>query len=236
MTWSILNASSWLEASPSQGALATGATTNVKVSLTAAAADLDDGTYLAVVTFTNWNSQVAQSVPFTLQVSQSLVQNGGFETGDFTGWTLVGDTTSAGTIYNDVQSSTVYPSLAHSGNYFAFLGDTQLATLSQTLATVPGANYLLSFWLDNPTNGAPEAFLVNWIVSGAVTNTLYDVTSPPVLAWTNLQYFVTASSPNTVLQFGAQNGPFGFGLDDVSVTPSFQLPTTIWWRVKICCE
>jgi len=35
---------------------------------------------------------VGQSETFTLQIGQSIVKNGGFETGDFTGWTMVGNT------------------------------------------------------------------------------------------------------------------------------------------------
>ena len=165
------------------------------------------------------NSQLAQEAPFTLLAGQSVVQNGGFETGQFTGWTLVGDTTDGTNIYNAVGNSNDFPASVHSGNYGAFLGDTKVATLSQTLATVPGEVYLLSFWLDNPTNGSPEEFFVNWLVKGAPTRTLYRVTSPPVLPWTNLQYLLTATSTNPVLQFAAVNTPFGFGLDDVSVTP-----------------
>ena len=219
LTWSLLGLPSWLSGSPAQGTLPAHGATNVAVSLTTAANSLDAGNYSAVITFTNWNSHVTQQMPFALQTGQSIVQNGGFETGDFSGWTLVGDNTSGMTVYTAVESASNNPLVVHSGNYGAFLGDTKLATLSQSLPTLPGAAYLLSFWLDNPTNGANEQFLVNWIINGTTTNTLYDVSSPPVLAWTNLEYIVTAAGSNSVLQFGAENEPFGFGLDDVSVTP-----------------
>jgi hypothetical protein len=185
--------------------------------LTAAANNLAVGTYIASLKFTNWNSHIAQTVPFTLSIVESLVANGGFETGDFTDWTLVGNgIVSQGpfgsTIYNAVESSNSYPSVVHSGSYGAFLGDTQLATLSQTLATIPGENYLLSFWLDNTTSGSGQRFQASW--NGSV---LYNVTNPPAFSWTNLQFIVTASGSSTVLQFGAENNPAYFGLDDVSV-------------------
>ena len=108
------------------------------------------------------DTHIAQSESFTLQIGQSLVQNGGFETGDFTGWTLVGNTI----VYNWRGNSTVYDAVedaasgydvVHSGTYGAFLGDDQLATLSQSLTTVAGQNYLLSFWLDNPVSGSVQA-------------------------------------------------------------------------------
>ena len=37
--------------------------------------------------------------------------------------------------------------------------------------------------------------------------------------WTNLQFIVTATGPNTVLQFGGQDDPAYLALDDVSVQP-----------------
>jgi hypothetical protein len=107
----------------------------------------------------------------------------------------------------------------HSGAYGAFLGDIQIATLSQTLNTFPGQGYLLSFWLANPVSGSGQQFLVNWNTNSTSTNRIYYLTSPPVLHWTNLTMVVTATDTNATLQFGAQNDPDGFGLDDVTLTP-----------------
>jgi len=105
----------------------------------------------------------------------------------------------------------------HSGTYGAFLGDTNLATLSQTLPTTPGQNYVLSFWLTNPEAGTNQQFSVNWSPDGGSSGQLYYITNPPVLPWTNLTFTVTATSTNATLAFGAENPPDGFGLDDVSV-------------------
>jgi hypothetical protein len=85
LTWSIVNSASWLEATPTNGVLAAYATTNVTVGLSAAADDLAAGIYTANMTFTNWTTHIAQGESFSLQIGQSLVDNGGFETGDFTG-------------------------------------------------------------------------------------------------------------------------------------------------------
>jgi Pro-kumamolisin, activation domain len=219
LTWSIINTSSWLQVSSTSGTLAAGSSSEVAASLNVATADnLSVGTYSSNLKFTNWNSHIAQTVPFALNIVQSLVANGGFETGDFTDWIFVGNgIVSQGpfgsTIYNAVENSSSYPSVVHSGSYGAFLGDTQLATLSQTLATIPGENYLLSFWLDNTTSGSGQRFQASWNVS-----VLFNVINPAAFSWTNLQFIVTASSSSTVLQFGAENDPAYFGLDDVSVT------------------
>jgi hypothetical protein len=225
LSWSVQATSAWLQVSSGGGTLAAGSTTSLIVSLTAAANNLAVGNYTANVLFSNRNSYATQAVPFTLNVAQSLVQNGDFETGDFSNWTLVGNTIvttpSGTTIYNAVEDFASYPLTVHNGNYGAFLGDTQLATLSQTLATVPGEIYLLSFWLDSPTNGTIQQFQVKW--NG---NILYNVLNPTAFSWTNLQFLVTAAANSTVLQFAAENDPAYFGLDDISVThipaPKFQ--------------
>jgi len=221
LSWSVINTSSWLQVSSASGTLSARSSASVTASLTAAANSLAVGTYGFSLKFTNWNSQVAQIIPFSLTGLSSLVQNGGFETGDFTSWTLVGDGTVWGPfgsdIYDAVENSSSYPSVVHSGSYGAFLGDTQLATLSQKLTTIPGENYLLSFWLDNPTGGSVQSFQASW--NGG---SLYNIANPPAFSWTNLQFIVTAASSSTVLEFGAENDPAYFGLDDVVVT---HLPT-----------
>jgi subtilase family serine protease len=228
-TWSVTSTSTWLQVSSSGGTLVPGSTTSLMASLTAASKTLALGNYTANLLFSNWNSHVTQTVPFSLNVVQSLVLNGDFETGDFSNWTLVGNTvvtTPFGTtVYNAVEDLTSYPLTVHTGNHGAFLGDIQLATLSQTLATVPDEIYLLSFWLDNPTNGTTQQFQVSW--NG---NTLYNIFNPPAFSWTNLQFLVRATATSTVLRFAAENDPAYFGLDDISVThvpsPKFQTATS----------
>jgi hypothetical protein len=163
----------------------------------------------------------------------SIIQNGGFETGNFNGWTLAGNGIIGNTTYNAVVSAGSFSgnsgtNFIHSGTYGAFLGDTQIATLSQTLNTFPGQGYLLSFWLDNPTNGSGQQFLVNWNTNSPGVSRIYDLTNPPVLPWTNITLVVTATGTNTTLQFGAENYPDGFGLDDITVTP---IPATLFQTV-----
>ncbi|HEY5041381.1 MAG TPA: protease pro-enzyme activation domain-containing protein [Verrucomicrobiae bacterium] len=208
LNWSLINTSSWLNASPASGTLTAGEQTTVTANLTSAASSLSAGTYTASLVFSNQNGWTI-SLPFSLHPGP-LVQNGGFETGDFTGWTL-----SASSTYNIVSSS---GSLVHSGSYGAAFGQyPSLGYLSQTLTTSPGQHYLISLWLDNPNNhygATPNQFQVQW--NGT---TLLNWVNVPYIGWTNLQYVVTATGPSTVLQFGFEDTPYYLGLDDVSVTP-----------------
>src|SRR5262249_2874481 len=66
------------------------------------------------------------------------ITNGGFETGNFTGWTQGGTTGNTGVAANT----------PHTGTFAAFLGPVGSdGTLSQNVATTPGQQYVLSFWL-----------------------------------------------------------------------------------------
>jgi hypothetical protein len=150
---------------------------------------------------------VATPVPVYL----GLVENGGFETGDFTGWDLFGGDTKDNFVTNTVSGV-----LPHSGAYFTVLGSfgTNLSYLSQTLATTAGEAYLLSLWLNSPDGLGPNEFLVSW--NGTI---LFSETNIPALGWTNLQFVVSATGGNTVLEFGFRDDPSFLGLDDISVYP-----------------
>lgn len=155
----------------------------------------------------------------------SIIQNGGFETGNLNGWTLTGNGTIGPSIYNGVVNAGSFTdgsatNFIHSGTYGAFLGDSpQIGTISQTLNTFPGQGYLLSFWLANPTSGSVQQFLVSWNTNSPAVNQIYYLTYPPVLPWTNITFVVTATGTNTTLAFGARNDPQGFGLDDITLMP-----------------
>jgi hypothetical protein len=226
VNWGILNTSAWFNVSPSTGSLAPGAQTNVTFIIATAATNLMDGFYTNILLVTNLTSQYVQ--PVTGILSVMIVQNGGFETGDFSDWTLVGNGGNPFSLQNGVvdanyegNGNNTSVEFVHSGAFGAALGDTKIATLSQTLPTVPGRKYLLSFWLDNPVSGAGEQFLVNWNTNHTVTNQIYFVTNPPVWSWRKLSFVVTATDTKTTLQFGAENDQVGFGLDDVSVVAVF---------------
>jgi PKD repeat protein len=170
-------------------------------------------------TFTATNSLGASISGFSaasitatnLPMSSGLVLNGGFATGDFTGWTLTRSPANALNIFVDDGTQTgITPFF---GNSVAVLGSFgSLSYLSQTLPTTAGAPYLISLWLDSPDGLTPNQFLVSW--NG--TN-LFNQTNIPAIGWTNLQFLVTATGPATTLQLGFRDDPTYLGLDGVTV-------------------
>jgi len=213
LNWGINNTSSWFNVSPSSGSLASGAQAAVTITPASAMTSLPDGTYAASLQVTNLASQFVQTVAINVIVSDVLVQNGGFETGNFTGWTETGATT----YMSVVSGSSTY---VHSGTYGAELGPAgALSYLSQTLPTSPGQAYLLSFWLSNPNAGSSrhtEQFQASW--NGT---TITNITNPAAFGWTQFTFRVSATGASTVLQFGFRNDSYYFGFDDVSVIPIY---------------
>ncbi len=73
LAWALVNTSCWLNVSVVGGTLYPGDSTNEVVSINAAADNLTVGTYGTSLQFSNGTSQVVQTLPFTLQVSEPLV-------------------------------------------------------------------------------------------------------------------------------------------------------------------
>lgn len=218
LTWSLASPPAWLTVAPTNGTLQVGGSaTTVTVGFNSTANSLTSGVYSASLTFTDGNTLLTRTTGFELEVSASLMQNGGFETGNFTNWSLIGNAAA-----NFVLPSQITP---HSGQYCAVFGQvSSLAYLSQTVPTSPGQVYLFSFWLTNPTGATPNQFLVNWITNPASTNTLINLTNVNALNWTNEQFVVVSTGTNSMLQFGFRDDPKYLGLDDVSLIP---VPTPV---------
>src|SRR5208337_852481 len=92
-----------------------------------------------------------------------LVLNGGFETGDSTGWTLIKATSGS-----DFRISTGVGSIGpQSGSYFAAFGAQGSSddTIAQTLSTAPHQSYTFSFWLAQSSAAGitiPNDFTAYW--------------------------------------------------------------------------
>jgi hypothetical protein len=148
---------------------------------------------------------VAAAFSFAHPAKANLITNPGFETGDFTGWTKVGLADVIGT------NSGIAP---HSGNFQARLFT---GTLTQSVATTPGASYTINFFLALASNQSHNSFSVSW---GGVP--ILSLTSQSPFGYTEYSFTETASTASTALVF-SYNVVIPFSvwfLDDVSVDPT----------------
>ncbi len=190
-------------ASLADGGNIAGSGTNTLVLSNVTAADT--GSYSVTITNSAGTTNSAEAV---LMVYTRLVQNGGFETGQFTGWTPSGNL--AGSSLTSADAPYI-----HSGTWGARMGPKATpGFLSQTVPTAASQPYLLSLWLNSPDGLTPNEFTVAW-----AGQTILDKVNLGITGWTNLQFVVTGTGTNTLLQFGFRNDPTFFGFDDVSLEP-----------------
>ena len=141
----------------------------------------------------------------------NLVANCGFESGDFTGWTM--GTPFITSNWNKVSYS-VNSDVAHSGAetwWGGYVG--QPTFLSQTLSTVPGASYNFGFWFKSFGGVQPRALVAQWDGTDLV-----NVTGMPEADWSYYAFDVVAATSSTTFAIGTQQD-YGYnGIDDVVVT------------------
>ncbi len=173
---------------------------------------------------------VAASAAMTGMVrAQNLVSDPSFETsgpaGSFAagGWTVTTNPNLSGPALR-TPGTAGWP--VHTGSWAAAYGDPLTAfgqtiedTLSQSIATVPGTAYTVSFWLDNfgdkpGSTPSGQGFAANFAGGSITTNAV-------LTAYTQYSFTGTATATATTLNlagFDYVNAGY-YMLDDVSVTP-----------------
>jgi hypothetical protein len=139
--------------------------------------------------------------------AQELVQNGGFETGDFTGWTEFGDT-----YYNGVGSGD--PPYVHGGVYGAYFGPTDPAGggISQVLALNVGDHVHVSFWYLSENGLTP-----NWMTVTLGSVSVFSTTNVTSTVYTQFAGDFVVADAAPVLTITFYDAPDWLDLDDVSV-------------------
>ena len=156
-----------------------------------------------------WLAAVATGLAAAMAVpayAANIVTNGGFETGDFTGWTQTGNTA-----FNGVQCPGPGPTVLE-GNCSGFFGPVGSdGGIVQNLTTNPGKLYDISFGF-LPDGGTPSDFSVTF---GGVT--LLSLVNPPARSTFQVFNFSrVATGSSTALAFNFRDDPGFLFLDRVS--------------------
>lgn len=154
------------------------------------------------------------------------LNNGGFETGDFTGWTGNPDFT---TVQSGLSPNGEF-SGPQSGQYYLYGGPLGAdGTLSQTFSDSAGEQLTITGWviatgLDDPSH-------VNFLFNGNLIGGTADPV--PNQPWTQYSFSVTATG-NDTFAVAFRDDPAFLGLDSFSVTSTVSaVPEASTWTLMI---
>jgi len=153
---------------------------------------------------------IAGALLISSNVNASTITNGGFESGDLTGWAC------DGADYCESRQS----SFSHSGSYYMIGFDNDgFGTLSQTLSTIIGTTYNVDFW--SFSNSSSDANILRYSVNGDTPSSVFRT-----LDWSLTSFSFLADNISTTLEFlfETDDGTRTWHIDDVSVNSVSAVP------------
>jgi hypothetical protein len=154
----------------------------------------------------------------TCAVTGNLVNNCGFQSGDFTDWTVTGTVSSNFGVTSNVPNS---------GTYDARFGDTTLDYIDQSFSTGVGT-YSVSFYVDATVPGNVVSnngqFVVLWDGSNVISMTGSTYPTPYCTGPDSSGYDLCSFTENVTtagtsdIKFGGATAAAYYHLDDVTVT------------------
>ena len=180
--------------------------------------------------------------------AQGALINGSFELGTFvddgngtdsflagpttiTGWAAVGRQVAW------IRSPNPWGLSAQDGTHFldltGYLTGAPFGGVTQTIATNPGQQYNLSFFLGSFTQrwgGPPVSILAS---AGGTSNTFTVSTTSTASTWTPFSMLFTATSANTAITLTGAAGVEYIGLDNVSVDLASTVPEPESWALMM---
>jgi hypothetical protein len=147
----------------------------------------------------------------------NIVQNGGFETGDFTDWT-----TGANSFPQYIVTSPV-----EEGTYAAQIAgySSNPDTLSQILTTTAGQSYEVSFWRSQAGGGPTISLNVTWD-----NKTIFSELNPTTINKYQEFTAIVSGTGSDTLKFTSANDPAYTYLDNVSVSA---VPEPATWGMML---
>jgi len=145
---------------------------------------------------------------FAASAQANIVTNGGFETGDFSGWS-----TAAAPVGSDFNVFAQPHSGAFSVKFSADAG--QHDAIFQVLPTANGQQYTLEFWVLNYGAG-DDSLQVLWEGGAALDLT---PVSTPLESWEFISVPLTATANGSELRFRLFDTISTVLIDDISVQP-----------------